>query len=180
MAEARRGGRVGLRQTSLAVLGASFALRVASPAVPASLALASAGCAGSDCASDAATWGSCSEGERIDVNTWESGPLTGKPWLDFHGERTWVLDPTPWMGAREPVGFQAYLSLDPTPVTDGGSGFAEPAGNLAILTPVQQSDGSWKVKVLNDTCAQYYLRVVLTYAAPSGDGGTGTTTGTCG
>jgi hypothetical protein len=133
------------------------------------LLLSQAGCAGDDCDGDTQTWGSCTQGELAGgaPNVWESGPVTGKPYLDFHGERTWVLDPTPWMGSRQPIGFDAYLSLDPNPNQDAQAGFALPAGNLAELKLL--SDG--KVQVLNDTCAQYYLRVVLTYPPGTPNGG---------
>jgi hypothetical protein len=68
------------------------------------------------------------------------------------------------MGSRQPIGFEAYLSLSSQPNTDAGGGFALPAGNLAELQVVPNGDG-WRVHVLNDTCAHYYLRVVLRYAA---------------
>jgi hypothetical protein len=164
-------------------LAGSLSLPVlAAPALP--VALAGSGCTGSDCGGDTQSWGSCTQGERLDENTWESGPVTGAAYLDFRGERTWVLDPSLWMGSREPIGFEAYLSLDPQPNADGGEGFALPAGNLAEFTAAQVG-GRWQVSVLNDTCAQYYLRVVLTYAATdagaaasgaceaTGDGGAG-------
>jgi hypothetical protein len=160
------------RRSLIAVGAVAIAWVTALPiAAPAFLA---AGCAGDDCDSDTQTWGSCSQGEKAggDPNTWESGPVSGAPYLNFHGERTWVLDPTPWMGSRQPIGFQAYLAFNPLPDVDGGDGFAQPAGNLVEYTLLP----SGKVQVLNDTCAQYYLRVVLTYAAVDG-GASGA--GTC-
>jgi len=167
--------RRGLVAAILAAGAGSLTLPVAAtPALP--VLLAQGGCAGDDCDADQKSWGSCAQGERLDANTWESGPVAGTPYLDFHGERTWVFDPSPWMGARQPVGFQVYLALDPQPSGEGGTGFAQPAGNLAEITPVKVGD-AWKVLVLNNTCAQYYLRVVLTYAAT--DGGAATT-GSCG
>ena len=96
----------------------------------------------------------------VDSHTWESAPVDST-YLDFHGGRTWLFDPSPWMGKRAPVSFQAFLSLDPMPFAPGGSGFAEPAGNLAEFLP---AGNAWQVNVHNDTCAQYYLRVVFTYA----------------
>jgi hypothetical protein len=131
------------------------------------VAESSSGCAGDDCDNDTQTWGSCTQGELAggDPCVWESGPVVGKPWLNFHGERTWVFDPSPWMGSRQPIDYEAYLSFDPLPNPDGG-GFANPAGNLAEYTLFQVGD-AWKVSVTNDTCAQYYLRVVLTYCASS-------------
>ncbi len=130
----------------------------------ATTATSPSGCAGDDCDSDTQAWGSCTQGERVDPNTWESGPVSGQPYLNFHGERTWVLDPRPWMGSRQPIGFQAYLAFNPLPDIDGGDGFAQPAGNLVEYTLMPNG----QVQVLNDTCAQYYLRVVLTYAAVDG------------
>jgi hypothetical protein len=123
------------------------------------------GCAGDDCDSDVQTFPTCG-GDRLDANTWESGPLDGT-YLDFHGERTWIFNPSGWMGSRVPATFNAYLSLNPQPNAEGGDGFAQPAGNLAEITafPV---DGGYQVQVLNDTCAQYYLRVVITYAETIG------------
>jgi hypothetical protein len=131
-------------------------------------------CAGDDCDADTASWGSCSQGEAVDATHWESTPVSGQAYLSFHGERTWVLDPRPWMGNALPLGYEAYVAFTPYPDADGGAGFAEAPGNLAEFT--QLPDG--RVQVLNDTCAQYYLRVVLTYpegttvaSTCKGDGG---------
>lgn len=140
--------------------------------------LGSAGCAGSDCDADVQTLPTCA-GEPIDATHWESGPVTGT-YLDFHGERTWILDPSGWMGSRKPFDFEADLALVSQPNAEGGTGFAQSAGNLAEFTLSQVGNG-WQVRVLNDTCAQYYLRVVLTYPAidaSSGDAGNAVT-GTC-
>jgi hypothetical protein len=135
--------------------------------------MSGAGCAGNDCAADVQTLPKCA-GEPIDADHWESGPVDGT-YLDFHGERTWVLDPSGWMGSRKPFDYEAYLALSPQPNAEGGSGFAQSAGNLAELTLSQVGD-AWQVEVLNDTCAQYYLRVVLTYPA---EGAGGSATGAC-
>ena len=114
----------GAAAASLAALAA--AVTVPAFTAPAtSLVLASAAatvaCTGNDCVSDTQSWGSCTQGDRLDADTWESTPLTGTDWLDLHGERTWVLDPSPWMGAREPIGVAADVSLEPRPVDDGGA-----------------------------------------------------------
>lgn len=170
MARARRRAFTAVVAAAVGALGLPVAV---TPAVP--LLATQAGCAGSDCDSDTATWGSCTQGERLDANTWESGRVTGQSWLDFHGERTWLLDPTPWMGTRQPTTFEVDLALDPLPNADGGGGFAPGTGNDAEVTLVQVA-GGWKVQLLNDTCAQYYLRVVLHYEPA--DGGT-TSTGAC-
>jgi len=144
-----------------AVAGVGLATLVVALGVPGA-------CTGNDCAGDDQSWGSCSQGDKIDDNTWESAPVASK-YLDFHGGRTWLFDPSPWMGKRTPVGFQAFVSLDPDPYASGGSGFAQSAGNLAEFLP---ASNPWQVNVENATCAQYYLRVVLTYAATGGAAGT--------
>jgi hypothetical protein len=128
--------------------------------VGAPVAVSATGCAGDDCAGTSASWGSCTQGERVDDYTWESGPVDGT-YLDFHGGNNWLLDPSAAMGKRAPVGFSAFLSLDPNPYAPNASGFAPSAGNLTEFHPAANP---WQVNVLNDTCAQYYLRVVLTYA----------------
>ncbi len=156
----------------------AFATTLTLPVAATPVLLSQTSCAGDDCDSDTQTWGSCTQGELAggDPDVWESGPVTGKPYLDFHGERTWILDPSPWMGSREPIGYNVYLSLNALPAADGGGGFAQSAGNLAEITPVQVG-GVWQVQVLNDTCAQYFLRVVLTYPPVVGGGGGGSCSG---
>jgi len=162
----RHGGRHAnpLRRGSVAAGAAALAWMTTLPvATPALLVAAQAtgGCAGDDCDSDTATWGSCTQGERLDATHWESTPYSGQPWLNFHGERTWTFDPTPWMGSRPPFLVDVELSFLPLPNTDGGGGWAPSAGNLSEIAVLP----SGLVQVTNDTCAQYYVRVVLTYAA---------------
>ncbi len=72
------------------------------------------GCASDDCGGESRTWGSCTQGERVDDYTWESGPVDGT-YLDLHGGTTWTFDPSAAMGKRAPVGFQAFLSFGPEP-----------------------------------------------------------------
>jgi hypothetical protein len=154
-----RGRKSALKRPLVALLVAS-----STSALLLSVATVPTGCAGNDCQADTQTFPTCG-GERIGRDVWESGPVTGT-YLDFHGERTWVFDPSGWMGDREPYQFDAYLSLDPGIPADGGGSFAQPAGNLAEVIPVRVGN-AWQVQVLNDTCAQYYLRLVLTYPDPS-------------
>jgi hypothetical protein len=149
-------------------LTAAFVL-VATCVVAGPVAVSATGCAGDDCAGSSETWGSCTQGERVDDYTWESGPVDSA-YLDFHGGTNWLLDPSAVMGKRAPVGFEAFLSLGPSPYAPDGGGFAPSAGNLTEFHP---ADNPWQVSVLNDTCAQYYLRVVLTYPQ------TGKVNGTC-
>jgi hypothetical protein len=154
----------------VAALTGSLVLPVA---IAPTVLLSQAGCAGDDCDADTQTWGSCTQGDSPDPITWESGPICGQ-YLDFHGERTWMFDPSPWMGSRELISVTATPSLVPYPCGDGGE-FGMSAGNLAEVMPIKVGN-KWKFTVLNDTCAQYYLRVVATYA----ETGSGATSGaTC-
>jgi len=147
----------------MAVCGAGW---LAIPTVGPALAMGQAGCAGDDCNSDTQTFAACG-GEPVGPDEWESAPIAGTPYLDFHGERTWIFNPSGWVGARQPVTVTAYLSLVQQPNADGGSGFANASGNLAEYTVLPVA-GGWQVQVLNDTCAQYYLRVVVDYAPADG------------
>jgi hypothetical protein len=151
-----------LRRGWVAIVVACATGGLAMPIAATPVLLAGTSCAGNDCQGDVQTFAKCG-GELAggDPDVWESGPVTGT-YLDFHGERTWVFNPIGWMGSREPYGYEAYLSLDPNPDPDGG-GFSNPAGNLAEYT-VTAVSGGYQVSVLNDTCAQYYLRLVLQYA----------------
>jgi hypothetical protein len=121
-----------------------------------------AGCFG-NCTGATETWGSPTQGERVDDFTWESGPVTGT-YLNFPGGQTWLFDPSAVMGERAPVGFEAFVSMDPQPYANGGGGFSQSTGNIAEFL---SAGNAWQVNVLNDTCAQYYLRVVLTYPQTS-------------
>jgi len=124
-------------------------------------ALLSTACTGNDCEGDVQTFPKCG-GELAggDPDVWESGPITGT-YLDYHGERTWLFDPSGWMGSRVPINVFAYPSFAPNANEDGG--FATASGNLAEYWVEEVGDG-YQIKVLNDTCAQYYLRVVVEYA----------------
>jgi hypothetical protein len=133
-------------------------------------------CAGDDCDADIQTLPTCG-GDMLDDSTWESGPLDGT-YLNFHGERTWIFNPSGWVGDRVPTLITPYLSLIAQPNAEGGApgyaGFTLGPGNMAEITAFP-SGGGYQIQVLNNTCAQYYLRVVIQYA----DAGSPTTSGTC-
>jgi hypothetical protein len=104
----------------------------------------------------------------VDETTWESVPIDGT-YLDFPGQRVYVfapfLDKTP---SGQPftgpyTNIVAYVSADPQPSLNG-SNFTIASGNLAEVVGV--TTGGFAVH--NDTCAEYYLRVVATRAAPDG------------
>jgi hypothetical protein len=111
----------------------------------------------------------------IDPNTWESNPLES-PWLNFHGMQTYTFHLPPEFAGRRIALTQPYVSVADDPVGEASpwvaiSGnatewFLQPGPNGAPSDPPV-------ISVLNDTCAQYWLRVVVTFAAVNDtDGGT--------
>lgn len=112
-------------------------------------------------------------GTMLDSNTWESNPIDAE-WLDYGPRRT-IFFRWPEFGGRRPDLFLPYISSSPTPLspTDGDT-FTLAGGDLATFTNVT-SDG---IFVRNNTCAQYYLRLVAVARADAGaDGGAASTDG---
>jgi hypothetical protein len=89
----------------------------------------------------------------LDPNTWISGPVDG-PWLWFPRQRVWVFE-VPQLGGRTPEIIIPYVSSSPEPSKTGDHVIG--AGNIALI------GGPWpnRVTVRNDTCSDYYLRLVL-------------------
>jgi hypothetical protein len=110
----------------------------------------------------------------VDDVTWQSGSDTDQ-WIDFPGQRVAYFYPSdlpdggrvPFPGPYE---YETYVSADQTP-TPYVTNFTIATGNLAELNVVPDGDGpgNWKVVVHNDTCAPYFLRLVL--RRPQADAG---------
>lgn len=116
--------------------------------------------------------GSCDEqlsrtapgsGRLIDANTWESGPIDGE-WLRYDHRMLLVLD-TSLLGTRIPTSVLVYISADPRPL-QGGT-FTIGGGNVADITV----PGPGAIYVKNNSCAEYYARVVVQAAPLEPDGG---------
>jgi hypothetical protein len=129
-------------------------------AVVGAIATAS-GCYGRVCEPSFGTWGlEPGEGRMLDPDTWESNPLDGQ-WLDFPGQRTWVLEMR-GLGGRIPEKTAIpYISASGFPAATG-SNFTVASGNLAELTFA----GPGRLVVRNGVCSDYFLRVVVE-AAPN-------------
>jgi hypothetical protein len=132
-------------------------------------------CATHDCDSSSETLGTPDDGggNVIDTTdlTWESNALDGR-WLDFPGQREWLMwFPAPFKG-HEPIELIAYISADPTPNQTPGANFTVASGNLAEFRGMN----GYAMRVFNETCAYYYLRVVAragtSAPSPSGDAAT--------
>lgn len=124
--------------------------------------LAQTGCFGRQCDGDFQSYGGKpGEGRLLDPDTWETTSFDGK-WLGFPHRRTWVFD-TSALGPRAPESVIAYVSAQETPNELGGN-FTVGGGNLVTYT-VAKPGSLW---VTNDTCADYYIRVVVK-APPGGN-----------
>lgn len=123
--------------------------------------LATTGCFGHQCDPSFARL-EPSVGRLVDENTWESGPIEGE-WLDYAPQR-WITIPLAQLGNRLPTSVLVYVSGNSRPVGSASqSSFALATGNLASIQWVS----SEAIMVHNDTCAQYFARVVISVASPA-------------
>ena len=107
-------------------------------------------------------------GDLIDRDTYETGPLQSS-WLYFPHQRTWTINPA-GLERRTITEIIPYVSPVPEPNADGGSdNFTVGSGNVAEVR--LRIDNA--VVVYNNTCADYYLRVVVHAAPAAADGGDG-------
>jgi hypothetical protein len=114
-----------------------------------------AGCYGHNCDGDLLTFGQApGEGRLIDENTWESSPIDGD-WLPFTKQRIWVFQ-FPQLGDRVPYEVTPLISAEQNPNRDQTNATIG-SGNLAE----QSNFGPGTVWVKNDTCADYFVRVVV-------------------
>ncbi|MBX3263503.1 MAG: hypothetical protein KF782_27780 [Labilithrix sp.] len=133
-------------------------------------ALAAPGCYGRNCEGGLEVYGANEgEGRMIDEDTWESGPMNGT-WLWFPRQRTYLFD-LRVLGGRVPYSVEPYIAASPDPMTVGPNGTIG-SGNLALLSNVSAN----RVDVRNDSCSDYYLRLVVKVepmppALPADDGG---------
>jgi hypothetical protein len=122
------------------------------------------GCFGHICDGDVVTYGrNANEGELINADTWESNPVNGQ-WLAFPRQRVWFFELHTLGDDRLPAFPIAYVSAQSDPEQQGGNSTVA-AGNLAEFSGTEKG----KITVKNDTCADYFLRVVVT-AAPRPEG----------
>jgi len=119
--------------------------------------LGSASCYGHTCDGDTQVYGRApGEGQLVNPDTWQSSPIDGD-WIPFTKQRIWFFE----MDAlgRLPATITPYISAERNPVRDGN--WTIGSGNLAE----QSGAGFGRVAIKNNTCADYYIRLVVT-AAP--------------
>ena len=111
------------------------------------------------------------QGHIIDATHWESGPVSGD-WLTYGPEQTILFHfrdaTTGAVLSGQVLDYQVFVGSTEQP--DNGGNFIPCSGNLCEIT--DNNDGS-SVFVKNDTCASYFIRVVLTInPTPTTDAGT--------
>ncbi|MBX3212417.1 MAG: hypothetical protein KF850_10325 [Labilithrix sp.] len=125
------------------------------------------GCYGRNCEGATETFGDePGEGQLVTENTWESSPSDGD-WLWFPRQRVYSFN-IPALSGRTPLLPHAFISASPAPNRQGGE-FTSGAGSPVVFF-AQRPNG---IAVKNDTCTDYFLRVVLELppfppAAPDG------------
>ncbi|MBN2196636.1 MAG: hypothetical protein JW751_27740 [Polyangiaceae bacterium] len=135
----------------MSLRSAALVLRSAGWPLAAAGTLVSLGLAGCDCDKE--------RGDRIvwldgttSGNVYESSPIHG-PWLDFPGGRRYRLVHD--LG-RTPTDLQAFLSSD-----EDGDELTPSVGNTTLFEGVTDA----YVDIHNDSCPDFYLRVVATVPA---------------
>lgn len=91
----------------------------------------------------------------VDANTWESTPLDAD-WIPFTRQRV-VFVQMNGLAGRTPSVILPYVSADKNPIRTGSNWVIAP-GNLAE----QSGAGPGSITVRNNTCADYFLRLVVT------------------
>ena len=133
------------------------------------LALVTPGCFGRECEPTFLDFGDKpGEGDFIDADTWESTTLDA-PWLDFPAQRTYrFIIPQFTREGRQTYFQEALVSPSPIPNQDNCNKETPPVcnapdnwtvgtGNIALFFLARNG----YVNVKNDTCAHFYVRVIL-------------------
>lgn len=121
---------------------------------------AAPGCYGRNCESSLETFGiDAGQGEMVSDTQWESSPTVGQ-WIYFPRQRAYIFDIRA-LGGRTPYDWNIFLSAASEPNVPGSRSAGNQttgAGNIALV----QNVGPNRVDVVNDTCSDYYLRLVVT------------------
>ena len=128
------------------------------------LAVGAAGCSTHQCDASSSDAGGGQVTEYGGTWTWETSSLQSA-WLPYNGNETIRFTLPDDFPPTSTPGFtlQAYVSTSEAGQTpEAGGEFVEAAGQLAQFAAV--TDHSFTV--FNDTCADYYLRVVATVTVP--------------
>jgi hypothetical protein len=113
------------------------------------------GCYGRNCEGDFQIFGiDGGQGHMVDTNTWESNAYD-EAWLPFPRQRGYGFDITA-LGGRRPINVTPWLSANELQNQSGANAVIG-AGNIAETL-------NWRnngIDIRNDTCSDYYLRLVV-------------------
>ena len=159
------------RPLKLRRLGAGLCASLAVVAFAATSATTTA-CQDRTCTGSFADFGRAPfQGELIDPDTWESTPQ-GSKWLPYPGQRSWFFFPR-GLERRQIASVLVYISPVESPNDPGGQ-YTVASGNVATIRtfadPADPQLLNPGVQVGNDTCADFFVRVVVR-AYPAGDAG---------
>lgn len=87
---------------------------------------------------------------------YETSPIDG-PFMPFEGGTNWHI---PHHLGRVPTSVAVTLAFQERPLVSGG--YSQAAGNQAVVLSANERD----VVVRNDTCSDFFVRVVVTADAP--------------
>lgn len=123
--------------------------------VVAAIVFAAPGCYGQNCSGDFQGYGEDpGQGHMVSDTLWESNS-NGEAWLSFPRQRGYAFN-IPALSGRTPVLITPYLSANELQNQPGANQVIG-AGNIATIVNVRPNG----VDIINDTCSDYFLRLVI-------------------
>ena len=163
-------------RSAVGAMAVAAVVALASTGIMSSSACATHACDGSFVKEDQRDpSGNYTVGKMVDDDTWESGGIDD-PWLDFPAERTYEFHLPIELRGRAMLEMIPYVSVDQLPNASAASNWALGSGNLGEFLSRQctcfRQDGGIHYPdncddaflVRNDTCGEYFLRVVVRFA----------------
>lgn len=123
-------------------------------------------CFGRECDGDSFDWGTKpGEGDMATPTVWESTPFDAR-WIEFPRKRFLRLQFPPGTD-RFPVSIVPYIAAVEKPAAQPANGglpdnYTVGSGNVAKILQSSPQDA----RVFNDSCSDYYIRVVVDFGPP--------------
>ncbi len=105
---------------------------------------------------------------------WETSSLLG-PWLDFPGQRTYIINLPPGLAGQRDLAVFPYVSSDNAADMEAGAPHMNYTPASGQLTEFTNAGTSLQLSVVNATCVGYGLRLVVSAHATGSDDGDGST-----
>jgi hypothetical protein len=97
------------------------------------------------------------QGDLLDSQTWESTPLT-QPWIPYPASVGLTLFYGEFFPDCLASDVESYLSPNSSPATTPGGQFTTGGSNITEWLPTAMPG---IITIFNDSCADYYIRVVI-------------------